>query len=173
MPGYEEGALCELVYLVTQNTFHIADPLNADTLIFQLVHQRDQSLWWKTLFKNICCCNQVQMCSGMFLAEVSKSTQMCLLRQKISGKPKGLAGYCSRCGMHMYPSINVDVQLYTSLCMTELDFGKAWVGYNLQILDQAIEEEICPEMSITYLFQYIYFLGYVNSAMTTLERLVW
>lgn len=45
--------LCELVYLVTQNTYHIADPLNADTLIFQLVHQRDQSLWWKTLFKNI------------------------------------------------------------------------------------------------------------------------
>lgn len=44
MPGYEE--LRELVYLVIQNTFHIADPLNADTLIFQLVCQRDQSLWW-------------------------------------------------------------------------------------------------------------------------------
>ncbi len=70
--------LCELVYLVTQNTFHIADPPNAETLIFHVVHQCDQSLWWKTLFKNICCCNQVHMCSGTILAEVSKSSRMCL-----------------------------------------------------------------------------------------------
>lgn len=76
--------------------------------------------------------------------------------KKRSGKPKGLSGYCSRCGMHMYPSITVNVQLYISLCMTELDFGKAWVKYNLQILDQAIEEKICPEMSIKYLFIYLF-----------------